>query len=156
MNGIADFATKAVDFYLSAPTFFNWAAPLLLGAIGFLIWFAYFLGGKLSESENRGVKAENSAIEQRLKLAQEQAAISAKETEQLKTQVEALQKNIEDNASQFELQKSAAALDHNLNRIVSANEAAKFILKAEPGQFKVQGRESFVEQLRRSEKLAKR
>lgn len=123
MAAITNFMTKAAEFYLSAPAFFNWAAPLLVVGIGGLVGLAYWLGGKLAEAENNGLKAQIAALDQRFNFAKEQAALSTKEAVDLKAQLEKLKSQIAGRASLLELQNSTAVLDGNLNRLMIANTA---------------------------------
>jgi hypothetical protein len=124
MNAFTNFLTKGAEFYLSAPIFFNWAAPLLLAGIGGIIWFAYWLGGKFADSEINGLKAQIAALDQRFNLAKDQTAISTKEATESKAQLERLKQQIENHAPLESLQNSTSLLEGNLIRMISANTAA--------------------------------
>ncbi|QND70808.1 hypothetical protein [Tardiphaga robiniae] len=125
MNGFTNFLTKAAEFYLSAPTFFNWAGPVLVAIAGGIIWLAYFLGGKFAESEINGLKAQIAALDQRFSLAKEQTAEAAKEAADLKSSVEKLQVQIKNREPEEVLTRSSKLLDANVNRVLSANTAAQ-------------------------------
>ncbi|SDK27662.1 MULTISPECIES: hypothetical protein [Bradyrhizobium] len=125
MDALKDFLTKAADLYLAAPAFFNWAAPIFIAAIGGLIGLAYWLGGKFADSEINGLKAQMAALDQRFSLAKEQTAVSAKEASDLKSQLEKLQHQITNRESTEVLTESSRVLTTNLNRMISANNAAQ-------------------------------
>src|SRR5882762_6068153 len=125
MNDFASFLSKGAEFYLSAPAFFNWGAPLVVGIVGGLIWLAYWLGGKFAESENTGLKAQIAAIEQRFNLAKEQTVIFTKEIADLGAQLDNLKAKIANHAPLKELQDSTALLEGNIGRLQNANTAAR-------------------------------
>lgn len=124
MNAVTNFLTTGALFYLSAPTFFNWAVPLLLAGIGAIIWVAYWLGGKFRDSEINGLKAQLAAIDQRFNLAKDQTAISTDEATASKARLELLKRQIENRAPMESLQNSTALLERNLIRMIGANNAA--------------------------------
>ena len=128
MSDFQNFLTKAVDFYLTAPQFFNWAAPIIVGAIAGTIWLAYWLGGKFADAEINGLKAQVAALDQRFSLAKEQTVVSMKEATDSKGQLEKLRQEINNRAPIETLQNSSKVLDANLNRVLSANTAASEIL----------------------------
>ena len=66
MGDFQNFLTKGADFYLVAPSFFNWAAPIVVATIGGLIWLAYWFGGKFADSEINGQLAHIAALDQRV------------------------------------------------------------------------------------------
>jgi hypothetical protein len=139
------FLKASIDLYYSAPAFFNYSVPILVGGyIGFL-WAGYGFGKWVQQSEIAGLKAVNDAgkaqndalksqndigkeralvMEERLKLAKEQQDISTKEASALKAQLEKLKAQIQSNAPQLELQNSTSVIEGNLNRLIGANTAA--------------------------------
>src|SRR5258708_7304086 len=124
MNAFPNFLTKGAEFYLSAPTFFNWAVPILLAGIGGIIWLAYWLGGKFADSEINGLKAQIAALDQRFSLAKDRTAISTNEATESRAQLERLKQQIENHAPLESLQNSTSLLEGNLIRMISANNAA--------------------------------
>jgi hypothetical protein len=123
MNGFTNFLNKAAELYLAAPLFFNWFAAFLVTLVGGLLWLSYWLGGKFSQAEISGLKAQIAALEQRFNLAKEQAAISVQEGEALKKKVDVLHYQIEHKAPILELRNSTAVVDSNMNRMLAANTA---------------------------------
>lgn len=139
MDSFTNFLMKGADFYLSAPIFFNSAAPIAVAAFGGLIYLAYWLGCKFSQAENDGLKAQIAALDQRLNLAKEESAVAVKEADGLKVQVEKLEGQISSKAPTAEIQASAVLLRGNVNRLVSANNAVADLVSVgfdEKGQLK--------------------
>jgi len=121
MDAFKDFLSKAADLYLAAPAFFNWAAPLIFAGICAVIWFAWWLGGKLSEGEIAELKGKVEVLDQRLNFAKDRADAATKEATDIKAEFEKLKKEIANQAPREILQNSAAVLEINLDRLVSAN-----------------------------------
>jgi hypothetical protein len=134
MDAFKDFITKATELYLTAPAFFNWAAPLLLACIAGLIWFAFWLGSKLSESQIEQLKGKAEVLEQRVVFAKDRADAAVKEAKDTKAQlntfmqkVDNLQK-IDSQAAREAVRNAREALDHNINRLLSANTTTATVL----------------------------
>lgn len=125
MSDFMNFMTKGAEFYLAAPNFFKWVLPVVVAAIGGAIWLAYFLGGKFAAAEINGLKAQSGAQDQRFSLAKEQLALSVKEASELKIELEKLTIQINNHASTDVLKQSSQSLGANLNRVISANNAAQ-------------------------------
>ncbi|MBR1204477.1 MULTISPECIES: hypothetical protein [unclassified Bradyrhizobium] len=143
------FLKASVDLYYSAPGFFNYSIPILIGGyLGFL-WAGYGFGKWVQQSEIAGLKATNDAgkaqndalkaqndvgkeraivMEERLKLAKEQQDISTKEAAALKNELGKLKGQIESRAPQLELQNSTSVIEGNLNRLIGASTAASHYL----------------------------
>lgn len=66
MNAFQNFMSKAADLYLAAPIFFNWAAGVVFAIACGVIWFAYWLGGKLLEGQVAELKGKVEVLEQRV------------------------------------------------------------------------------------------
>jgi hypothetical protein len=124
MNAFLEFMKKAAELYLAAPVFFNWIGPLVVVAIGGLIWMAYWLGSKFAKAESDGLKAQIAALDQRFNFAKEQTLAAGKEIEDLKIELQKLKDQLAHNATPLELQNSTAMLDLKLNRALSANTAS--------------------------------
>lgn len=75
------------------------------------------------KAQNDIGKEKAGVMEERLKLAREQADISAKEAAELKGQLEKLKVQIQSRASQLELQTSTSVIEDNLSRLIDANTA---------------------------------
>ncbi|MBH5397380.1 hypothetical protein HZZ13_06190 [Bradyrhizobium sp. CNPSo 4010] len=121
MDAFKDFLTKAGELYLAAPAFFNWAAPILVAAFAGIVWFAWWLGGKLSEGEIAELKGKVEVLDQRLNFAKDRADAATKEVAEAKAGFEKLKKEIAGVAPREKLQDSADVFEGNLNRLFSAN-----------------------------------
>lgn len=128
MDNFSAFLSKGAELYLSAPQFFNWVIPAFFAFVAGAIWLAYWLGGKFADAEVKGLKAHIGALDQRFSLAKEQTMVSTQEAVTTKTQLEVLKKQIEESAPREVLQNSRSVLEGNLNRVVSANNAASHSL----------------------------
>jgi hypothetical protein len=124
MSDFQYFLTKAENLYQAAPQFFNWAGPIIAGAIAGTVWLVYWLGGKFADAEINGLKAQFAALDQRFSLAKEQTVVSTKEATDSKVQLDKLQHEINNRAPTETLQNSSKVLGANLNRVLSANTAA--------------------------------
>lgn len=140
MDGFTTFLTKGAEFYLSAPTFFNWAGPASAVGIGGVIWLAYWLGGKFADSEINGLRAQALALTQRVNFAKDQAEISTEEAAGLKARLDTLNKQIVRRATPMELQNSTSLIESNLVRLIGANTAASESLGHVSTGFDAQGR----------------
>lgn len=140
MHAFTTVVTRGAEFYLSAPTFFNWAGPLLFVGISGVIWFAYWLGGKFADSEINGLKAQALVLDQRFSFAREQADLSTREATGLKAQLDSLKGQIEGHAPVPELQNSTSLIEVNLIRLIDANTAVSKSLGHVSTGFDSQGR----------------
>jgi hypothetical protein len=134
MGAFKDFITKAAELYLTAPVFFNWAAPLLLACIGGFIWFAFWLGSKLSESQIEQLKGKAEVLEQRVVFAKDRADAAVKEANDTKAQLKTFMQKldsvqkVDNQASREAVQNAKEALDHNIDRLLSANTSTATLL----------------------------
>jgi hypothetical protein len=128
MNAFSNFMTKAAELYLAAPAFFIAAVPILITAVAGVVWFAWWLGGKLSEGEIAQLKGKVEVLDQRLSFAKDRADAAAKEATDIKIEFEKLKKEITNQAPREILQNSAAVLEINLDRLVSANNSTSSVL----------------------------
>jgi hypothetical protein len=124
MDALKDFLTKAAELYMAAPAFFNWAAPIIVALIGGLIGVAYWLGGKFSESEVNGLKAQVALIDQRFNFAKEQLDLATTEASSLKTLIERLNRQVKGRAPALEVQNSTSLIEGNIGRLMGATGAA--------------------------------
>jgi len=118
------FLKASVELYYSAPTFFNYSIPILIGGYVAFLWAGYGFGKWVQQSEIAGLKASNDAakaqndalkaqndigkeragvMEERLKLAKEQADDAQGTVKELETEVDDLKSKIEANASSGEI-----------------------------------------------------
>lgn len=129
MNAFNNFMTKAAELYLSAPTFFNWAAPLLLACIGGLIWLAYWLGGKLSEARIEQLKGKVEVLEQRFEFARDKADAASKEAADTKAKFEAFTQKIDSQAPREVILNAREAVGENIDRLLTANSSTTTALE---------------------------
>lgn len=128
MNSFQNFLIRAADFYLAAPTFFNWIGGLIVVVICATVWFAYWLGSKLSESSIAELKGKVEVLEQRFIFAKDRADAATKEATDTKADFEKLKQQIASHAPREILQNSASVLEINLDRLVSANNSTSDVL----------------------------
>ncbi|MET4295934.1 hypothetical protein ABIB06_006860 [Bradyrhizobium sp. LB8.2] len=128
MNSFQTFLIKAADLYLSAPVFFNWVAGIVATGTIAVVWFAYWLGGKLSEGVVAELKGKVEVLEQRFGFAKDRADAAAKEAADTKTDFEKLKQEIANQAPRETLQNSAAVLEINFDRLLSANNSTSSVL----------------------------
>ena len=128
MDAFKEFLTKAAELYLAAPAFFNWAAPILVAVFAGIVWFAWWLGGKLSEGEIAELKGKVEVLDQRLNFAKDRADAATKEAAEAKAEFEKLKKEIADQAPRETLQNSADAFEGNFNRLLTANNSTATVL----------------------------
>lgn len=128
MDAFSDFLIKAAQLYLSAPSFFNWAAPILVAAFAAIVWFAWWLGGKLSDGEIAELKGKVEVLEQRVAFAKERSDAATKEATDIKSDFEKLKQQIANQAPREILQNSASVLEINFDRLLSANNSTSSVL----------------------------
>lgn len=128
MDTFKDFVTKAAELYLAAPAFFNWAAPILVAVFAGIVWFAWWLGGKLSEGEIAELKGKVEVLDQRLAFAKDRADAATKEVTAAKADFEKLRQQISNQAPRETLQNSASVLEINFDRMLSANNSTSTVL----------------------------
>jgi hypothetical protein len=92
MNAFQNFLEKSAELYFAAPTFFNWVLPSLFALFCAIVYFAFWLGGKLEDAEKRGLKAQNDAVLAQLTLAEYQATIVRKTIGELQTDLQVNEK----------------------------------------------------------------
>jgi hypothetical protein len=132
MDAFKDFMTKAAELYLTAPAFFNWAAPLLVACIGGLIWFAFWLGRKLSEGQIEQLKGKVEVLEQHVVFAKDRADDAIREATDTKANFETFTQKIDSQAPREILQNAREGLDQNFDRLLSANTSTATVLGRNP------------------------
>jgi hypothetical protein len=128
MNSFTNFLTKAAEFYLSAPSFFNWAAPIAFALLCVVIYGAYWLGTRLEGSSREALKAKAEALEERLKLARDRSDEAMQKAEDLKRELTDLKNAAEAGSSLVVTRETAAHLDLKATNLLQANTAVSFSL----------------------------
>lgn len=119
---------KAAELYLAAPDFFKWAVPSLLTLIGLVVWFAFWLGKKLSEGQIEQLKGKVEVLEQRLVFAKDRADTAIDEATETKAKFEAFTRKIDSQAPREVLQNAREAVDMNFNRLLTASSSTASVL----------------------------
>jgi hypothetical protein len=143
------FLKASVDLYYSAPGFFNYSVPLLVGGYIAFLWSGYGLGRLVQKSEIDGLKATNEAgkaqndalkaqndigkekagvMEERVKLAKEQVDDAKKKIEELKAEITQLKIKVDRKAPAAEVAAAFAHADLKASNILEANNAISSIL----------------------------
>jgi hypothetical protein len=92
------------------------------------IWLAFWLGGKLSESEIAELKGKVDVLGQRVSFGKERADAATKEAADAKADFEKLRGQIANQAPRETLQDSADLFEGNLNRLLTANNSTATVL----------------------------
>ena len=107
------------------------SAPFsMLVAIMVVGWIIWWFQGKLSEAQIAGLKEQVSVMEQRLKLASEQAGIANRAENELAKQIRTLGTAIEAKADNYSLSALAAKVKAKFVKLTTANNALSSTLSS--------------------------
>jgi hypothetical protein len=136
------FLKSAVDLYSSAPGFFNYSVPILVGGYVAFLWSGYGIGKWVQQGETAALKAaadagkaQNDALkttndvlkermgvlDERVKLAAEQAVKAKQEAEEFKAEAAELRQKLDTNASREDLRIAFYHLDTKAANLLTAN-----------------------------------
>jgi hypothetical protein len=143
------FLKASLDLYYSAPGFFNYSVPILVGGYIAFLWSGYGIGKWVQQGEISGLKAASEAgkaqndalkstndvlkekvgvLDERVKLAKEQADKAKQEAEEFKAEADELRRKLEANSSRDELKRAFMHLDVKAANVLAANNAVSSTL----------------------------
>ena len=117
----------------AAPDFFKWAVPSLLTLIGLVVWFAFWLGKKLSEGQIEQLKGKAGGIRTTPRFAKDRADTAIDEATETKAKFEAFTRKIHSQAPREVLQNAREAVDMNFNRLLTASSSTASVLRDHAG-----------------------
>ena len=111
------FMRKSEELYDIWPSFFHWAGPALLGVLGTICWFVWWLRGHRIDGERNSLKEQINALRERLSLAKDQADGFKLGVENLKMEMLTFKEQVARGANVKELTESSGKVDETIGSV---------------------------------------
>jgi hypothetical protein len=133
------FFATAAELYGLWPSFFNWAAGLIIPIVFGLVTASWWMRGlradaneARAEANEAALKGQMGILEQRLALATEQQKASGREAEGFKKELAELKEKVVHDAPSEEIRLTVTNLEVQLGKLLTANNATTATLTS-PG-----------------------
>ena len=135
MDTAIKIVTKSAELYGVAPSFFNWAVPIIISLVPLLIFASWWFRGYFVEGNEALLRGQLALQVEQLKLASAQNEDMKRQITDLREQVAKLSEQEKLEVRSPELAAATSILASSVDRLLSANTAQSGTLSYIGGKY---------------------